>query len=118
MFPTCCIADFQSAERCRDRGAASVGASAGWKHCDTAGWKPALRGRVASWMIDTLRKSPLLRIMQPEEPNPNLDRVRYELRATGVKPDGPNPLRSGVHSRGYLPHVKREGAAYFVTFRL
>jgi REP element-mobilizing transposase RayT len=29
-----------------------------------------------------------------------------------------NPLRSGVHSRGYLPHVKREGAWYFVTFRL
>ncbi len=27
-------------------------------------------------------------------------------------------LRSGIHSRGYLPHVKREGASYFVTFRL
>jgi len=56
--------------------------------------------------------------MRPEEPNPNLDRVRYELRAAGIRPDAPNPLRSGVHSRGYLPHVKREGAAYFVTFRL
>ena len=30
----------------------------------------------------------------------------------------PNPLRSGIHSRGYLPHVKREGSSYFVTFRL
>ena len=31
-----------------------------------------------------------------------------------------HPTRSGagVHSRGYLPHVKREGASYFVTFRL
>jgi REP element-mobilizing transposase RayT len=29
-----------------------------------------------------------------------------------------NPLRSGIHDRGYLPHVKREGASYFVTFRL
>lgn len=29
-----------------------------------------------------------------------------------------NPLRNGVHTRGYLPHVKREGAWYFVTFRL
>jgi REP element-mobilizing transposase RayT len=26
--------------------------------------------------------------------------------------------RNGWHSRGYLPHLKREGAAYFVTFRL
>jgi type I restriction enzyme R subunit/putative DNA methylase len=25
---------------------------------------------------------------------------------------------NGWHSRGYLPHLKREGAAYFVTFRL
>jgi REP element-mobilizing transposase RayT len=30
----------------------------------------------------------------------------------------PDPLRSGIHTRGYLPHVKHEGAAYFVTFRL
>lgn len=59
--------------------------------------------------------------MQPhpqDEPNPGLDRVRHELRATGIKPEAANPLISGVHSRGYLPHVKREGASYFVTFRL
>jgi len=59
--------------------------------------------------------------MQPqsaEEPNPRLDRVRHALRTTGVKPEAANPLRSGIHSRGYLPHVKREGASYFVTFRL
>ena len=32
----------------------------------------------------------------------------------------PNPSRliSGLHSRGVLPHLKREGASYFVTFRL
>ena len=27
-------------------------------------------------------------------------------------------LTSGFHSRGNLPHLKREGASYFVTFRL
>jgi REP element-mobilizing transposase RayT len=30
----------------------------------------------------------------------------------------PTQLVSGLHSRGVLPHLKREGAAYFVTFRL
>ena len=52
------------------------------------------------------------------EPNPGLERVRHALRVDGVPQDTPNPLRSGVHTRGYLPHVKREGASYFVTFRL
>jgi hypothetical protein len=50
--------------------------------------------------------------------SPGLERVKYALRATGVPPETPNPLRTGTHSRGYLPHVKREGAWYFVTFRL
>ena len=54
----------------------------------------------------------------PDEPNPGLDRTRHQLRASGADDEGPNPLRSGIHSRGYLPHVKREGASYFVTFRL
>ena len=52
------------------------------------------------------------------EQNPRIERVRFELRATGVKEEASNPLRSGLHARGYLPHVKREGAWYFVTFRL
>jgi len=56
--------------------------------------------------------------MQATEPNPDLERVRFALRADGVRADTPNRLRSGIHSRGYLPHVKREGASYFVTFRL
>jgi REP element-mobilizing transposase RayT len=32
----------------------------------------------------------------------------------------PNPCRlvAGLHSRNVLPHLKREGASYFVTFRL
>src|ERR1043165_5679026 len=30
----------------------------------------------------------------------------------------PSPLVSGFHSRNVLPHLKREGASYFVTFRL
>lgn len=52
------------------------------------------------------------------EKNPGLERVSYEFRASGMPADATNALRSGVHSRGYLPHVKREGASYFVTFRL
>jgi|ERR1051326_8010894 REP element-mobilizing transposase RayT len=56
--------------------------------------------------------------MFPEEQNPRLKRVGFELRATGIKPEQARDLRSGIHARGYLPHVKREGARYFVTFRL
>jgi REP element-mobilizing transposase RayT len=56
--------------------------------------------------------------MLPAERNPRVERVEFELRASGVKPEGSNTLRSGTHTRGYLPHVKREGAAYFLTFRL
>ena len=56
--------------------------------------------------------------MNREGRNPGLERVKFSLRATGVPAEPSNPLRSGIHSRGYLPHVKREGAAYFVTFRL
>src|SRR5579864_4481869 len=56
--------------------------------------------------------------MEANEPNRVLERVKFELRASGVPETAPNPLRSGIHSRGYLPHVKREGASYFVTFRL
>jgi REP element-mobilizing transposase RayT len=56
--------------------------------------------------------------MFPAERNSKNERVTFELRATGVKPEAANPLRSGIHTRGYLPHVKREGASYFVTFRL
>ncbi len=56
--------------------------------------------------------------MFPAEPNPRTERVEFELRVTGIKPGAANPLRSRIHTRGYLPHVKREGASYFVTFRL
>jgi REP element-mobilizing transposase RayT len=55
--------------------------------------------------------------MLPAERNPRIRRVELELRASGVNRDA-NPLRSGIHNRGYLPHVKREGAVYFVTYRL
>jgi REP element-mobilizing transposase RayT len=56
--------------------------------------------------------------MESNEPNRGLERVKFQLRANGIPDTSPNPLRSGIHSRGYLPHVKREGASYFVTFRL
>src|SRR5262245_37673818 len=52
------------------------------------------------------------------QPNPGVDRVGHELRATGMKAETANPLRTGIHSRGDIPPVKREGASYFVTFRL
>jgi REP element-mobilizing transposase RayT len=59
--------------------------------------------------------------MQPhksEEQNLGQQRTHYQLRASGVRDANNNVTRSGVHTRGYLPHVKREGASYFVTFRL
>ena len=56
--------------------------------------------------------------MPDSEPNLGLRRVHYELRASGLPAETPHRLRSGIHTRGYLPHVKREGACYFVTFRL
>jgi hypothetical protein len=57
-------------------------------------------------------------MMSERESNPGLDRARHALRASGVPPEARNPKLSGIHSRGYLPHVKREGSSYFVTFRL
>jgi REP element-mobilizing transposase RayT len=36
----------------------------------------------------------------------------------GPAADAPDPLVHGMHSRGALPHLKRAGASYFVTFRL
>jgi type I restriction enzyme R subunit/putative DNA methylase len=59
-----------------------------------------------------------MQAQNPNEPNPGLERTRQQLRVSGAKDETANPLRSGIHTRGYLPHVKREGAAYFVTFRL
>lgn len=56
--------------------------------------------------------------MPPDKTNRGLVRVEFQLRADGISADSQNPLRSGIHSRGYLPHVKRENASYFVTFRL
>jgi type I restriction enzyme R subunit/putative DNA methylase len=58
------------------------------------------------------------RAMNVGDKNPGLQRVKFQLRASGIPENPPNPKRSGIHSRGYLPHVKREGASYFVTFRL
>jgi REP element-mobilizing transposase RayT len=56
--------------------------------------------------------------MPPENENPQLDRVRFQLRASGLKDLTHDVLYSGIHTRGYLPHVKHEGSEYFVTFRL
>jgi len=53
-----------------------------------------------------------------ELPKGTKQRVIYQLRAAGIRGDTPNSQRSGTHYRGYLPHVKKEGTSYFVTFRL
>lgn len=59
-----------------------------------------------------------MRPLPPSEPDSGLERTRHEVRASGTKDETQRPLRSGIHTRGYLPHVKREGASYFVTFCL
>jgi putative transposase len=59
-----------------------------------------------------------MQLPTPAEPNSGLERTRYQLRAGGMTDEAGHSLRSGIHTRGYLPHVKREGASYFVTFRL
>ena len=56
--------------------------------------------------------------MSLQEPNRGLERVKFQLRISGLDAESCNRLRSGIHTRGYLPHVKREGVSYFVTFRL
>lgn len=47
---------------------------------------------------------------------------RLEAAATGrleaCPTSGPGHLTAGFHSRDHLPHLKREGGSYFVTFRL
>jgi REP element-mobilizing transposase RayT len=60
-----------------------------------------------------------------EESDPSEQARRLE-RLSRARTSRPGELRSGserqkacgVHSRGYLPHVKVDSAAYFVTFRL
>jgi hypothetical protein len=53
-----------------------------------------------------------------DEKSHGLRRVRYALKSSGVDLDRSNPRLAGIHTRGFLPHVKVEGAEYFVTFRL
>ena len=47
--------------------------------------------------------------LRPDQANPGLERTRHQLRASGTKDETENPLRSGIHTRGYLPHVKTRG---------
>jgi REP element-mobilizing transposase RayT len=44
-------------------------------------------------------------------------RHNYIMNGNGLRAD-PHRLVAGFHARGSLPHLKREGGAYFVTFRL
>ena len=99
----CCVADWQSAGARKIRRLPT---------CDTAD------KTVCATVLPATRSSVISTPVNSQEPNPGLDRVRFQLRTKGVPPETENPLRSGIHSRGYLPHVKREGTSYFVTFRL
>ena len=49
------------------------------------------------------------------DPDARMRALRLHLASGGT---GPQRLRMGLHSRGYLPHLKREGGVYFVTWRL
>ena len=40
------------------------------------------------------------------------------MEAPQPPPNQPEPLVAGFHFRGKLPHLKREGAIYFVKFRM
>jgi REP element-mobilizing transposase RayT len=44
-------------------------------------------------------------------------RLRHLIRRETGDSHQDAPLQTGLHSRGYLPHVKVAGAVYFVTFR-
>jgi hypothetical protein len=111
----CCIADWQSARRDNNQRVNKPQRPAGCQPAtrQTASLRYKCYKRVAS-IGPTFYDS----IVNPDEPNPGLTRVKFQLRADGVPDETPTALRTGIHSRGYLPHVKREGASYFVTFRL
>jgi len=45
------------------------------------------------------------------------ERLRHLIRRATGDSEQREPLQTGLHTRGYLPHVKVQGAIYFVTFR-
>ncbi len=49
---------------------------------------------------------------------PHRDAEATMLRSAGDPPAVSSHLTQGIHSRGYLPHLKAEAGVYFVTFRL
>ena len=59
--------------------------------------------------------------MNPDAPrpeDPHFDRARFEMRSDGAKEEHleQNPLRSGVHNRGYLPHVNEKALPILSRF--
>ncbi len=64
--------------------------------------------------------------MKPKQPNsernPIASKQRLEAAVTGRQDACPTTeaphLTAGFHARDHLPHLKKQGAAYFVTFRL
>jgi REP element-mobilizing transposase RayT len=61
-------------------------------------------------------------VQESESPHPPTDKsgggTPSELAAgTAALQEPPDPFVSGFHFRGILPHLKKEGGTYFVTFR-
>jgi REP element-mobilizing transposase RayT len=52
----------------------------------------------------------------PAEKSPGETPTELTAGAVGL-PETSNPLVGGFHFRGVLPHLKKEGGTYFVTFR-
>ena len=73
----------------------------------TAGGTPATKSPQPPTINSSLQASRRSAILPPvsEPDHPKKDQP-------------PNPLVSGLHFRGKLPHLKRENVVYFVTFRL
>ena len=72
-------------------------------------WRPSEKAA-------TGRSEICLTLRKPKHKKSNMSNQDDAISHT--KTPAPDPLVSGVHSRGALPHLKCEGASYFVTFRL
>jgi DNA polymerase len=61
---------------------------------------------------------PVWRLRGEENVAPAVDARVADVAPASLPASSRQHLTQGVHSRGYLPHVKAKGATYFVTFRL
>ena len=57
-------------------------------------------------------------MMRSEKTNSRLEAAATGRQDACPTPDAQRHLTAGFHSRDHLPHLKKEGGSYFVTFRL